>query len=284
MGHHGRSKEGGGAIMSKTNAIGLGAALFVAAVPAFAGIHYKSFMKWERNHYPTREVQVEGWVSGAKGRVAFSDSINPNPITMNGTCLLTNNGGKTFYRVLPNEKTYVVWDLDPSLGTVGAMLNSMGLKIQYSEPKVERLFDEDGDTVAGVPVHHIRYRTSYKKTSKSKMFGTGQTNVVIQQDFWATPKIADSGMGVWLRTEPPRTGEADIDRLLTAEKYKVPGFPLKVITVTTEAAQRAGGSETTRITLEVTQLETSAVVPDGILEFPADYKETQMAPLEVPHK
>jgi hypothetical protein len=267
--------------MRKSNAIGLGAMLFAAAMPAFAGIHYKSIMKWESKHYPSREVQVEGWVSGAKGRVAFTNSINPNPITVNGTSLLTNDGGKTLYRVFPNEKTYIMWDLDPSLGSKSAMRNGMGLRIQYSEPKVERLLDEDGGTVAGVPVHHTRYRTSY--TKESNLFGSRQTSaVVIQQDFWVTPKIDDSGMSVWLRTEPPRTGDADIDRLLTAEKYKVPGFPLKEIIVTTEGAQRSGGTETTQVTLEVTQLDTSAVLPDGILELPADYKETRMAPLEVP--
>jgi hypothetical protein len=267
------------AIMRKTNSIILGATLLVAAVPAFAGIHYKSTTKSDDTRGHSSEVQVEGWVAGDRARVEFKDSTNPSPATKKGTYLLTQDGGKTLYLVNPEEKTYVVWDLNAMLSAVGTVMNGKGplLKIQFSEPKVEMLADEDGGTVAGVPAHHTKYRTSY--TTTVKVLGMGRSSAVVtEQDFWTTTKLVDLGMGVWLRAEPPRTGNADFDRLLTAEKYKLQGYPLKMVTVTTNTDSKSGRASTSRSTMEVTQLDTSATVPAGNFELPAGYKETQMLP------
>jgi hypothetical protein len=267
------------AIMRKTSSIILGAALFVAAVPAFAGIHYKSTTKSDDARGHSSEVQVEGWVAGDKARVEFKDSTNPSPATKKGTYLLTKDGGKTLYLVNPEEKTYAVWDLNAMLGAVGTVMNGMGplLKIQFSEPKVEKIADEDGGTVAGVPAHHTKYRTSY--TTTVKVLGMGRSSAVVsEQDFWTSTKLVDPGMGVWLRAGPPRTGNADFDRLLTAEKYKLQGYPLKMVTVTTNTDSKNGRATTSRSTMEVTQLDTSATVPAGSFELPAGYKETQLLP------
>ena len=265
--------------MRNVSSIVVGAALFVAAAPAFAGIHYKSTTKSEGARGRDSEVQVEGLVAGDRARVEFKDSTNPSPATKKGTYLLTQDGGKTLYLVNPEEKTYVVWDLNAMLSAVGTVMNGKGplLKIQFSEPKVEMLADEDGGTVAGVPAHHTKYRTSY--TTTVKVLGMGRSSAVVtEQDFWTTTKLVDLGMGVWLRAEPPRTGNADFDRLLTAEKYKLQGYPLKMVTVTTNTDSKSGRASTSRSTMEVTQLDTSATVPAGNFELPAGYKETQMLP------
>jgi hypothetical protein len=265
--------------LRKTNSIVLGAALFVAAAPAFAGIHYKSTTKPEGPRGRDSEVQAEGWVAGEKARVEFKESTNPSPATQKGTYLLTKDGGKTIYLVNPQEKTYGVMDLSALLGAVGTVMNGMGplLKIQFSEPKVEKMLDEDGGKVAGLAAHHTKYRTSY--TTTVKVLGMGRSsNVVTEQDFWTTTKVADPGMGVWLRAEPPRTGNADFDRLITAEKYKLQGYPLKMVTVTTNTDAKNGKVTTTHSSMEVTELETGASVPAGSFEIPAGYKEAQMVP------
>ncbi|HSS48083.1 MAG TPA: DUF4412 domain-containing protein [Thermoanaerobaculia bacterium] len=265
--------------MRRISSIILGATLFVAAVPAFAGIHYKSSTKSEGARGRESEVQVEGWVAGEKARVEFKDSTNP--ATQKGTYLLTKDGGKTLYMVNPEEKTYAVWDLNAMLGAMGAIMNGMGplLRIQFSEPTVEKIADEDGGTVAGAPAHHTKYRTSY--TTTVKVLGMGRSsNVVTEQDFWTTTKLADSGMGVWLRAEPPRTGNADFDRLLTAEKYKIQGYPLKIVTVTTNTDSKSGKVTTSHSTMEVTELDTKASVPASSFELPAGYKEAEMKPMK----
>jgi hypothetical protein len=143
---------------------------------------------------------------------------------------------------------------------------------------VERLLDEDGGTVAGLPTRHLKLRTSYTLTVK--VFGMGNaTDVVSEQDVWATTRLVDPALGVWLRAEPPRTGNAELDKLIAAEAGKFQGFPLKMVTVTTSTQKKGNKTTTTRSTMEVTQLDTGAAVPASAFEVPAGYEKVELMPM-----
>jgi hypothetical protein len=258
------------------------AALVLAAVPCSAGIHYKSTQKtWsEGANARSSDIQAEGWVAGDKAKVAFLES-NGNPVAQQGTYIVTKDGGKTLYLVNPQEKTYAQWDLQGMLGVVGAVMNGMGplLRIQFSDPKTEKLAEDDGGLVAGVPTRHYKYRTSYTMTVK--VLGMGNTaNVVSEQDVWAATKATDAGLGVWLRAEPTHTGNKEFDKLLTSSAAQFQGFPLKVVTVSTSTQQKGNRQTVTHSTMEVTQFDASASVPASAFEIPAGYKETQIAPTQ----
>jgi hypothetical protein len=257
-------------------------ASLLAAVPAFAGIHYKSVTRTESEGSRARSnsTQAEGWVAADKAKVAFLESSD-NPIAQQGTYILTKDGGKTLYLVNPKDQTYAHWSLQGMLGTVGAVMNGMGplLKIQFTDPKSEKVSEEDGGLILGVPTRHYKFRTSY--VASVKVLGMGNTsNVVSEQDVWATTKLSDVGLSVWLRAEPPRTGNAEFDKLIAAQAGHFQGYPLKMVTVTTNTAQKGNRTTTTRSTMEVTQLDTNAAVPASAFEIPAGYKETQIAPVE----
>lgn len=258
------------------------AGAFLLAAPCFAGIHYKSTTRTEAQGSNARnnDVQAEGWVAGDKAKVAFVES-NGNPMAQAGTYILTKDGGKTIYLVNPQDKTYAEWSLQGMLGAVGAIMNGMGplLKVQFSDPKSTQLADDDGGLVAGIPTRHTKYRTTYTMTVK--VLGMGNTaDVVSEQDVWATSKLSDVALGIWLRADPPRTGNAEFDKLITAEAGRIQGFPLKVVTVSTSTQKKGGKTTTTRSTMEVTQLDTNAAVPAATFEIPAGYKETQIAPTQ----
>jgi len=249
--------------------------LSLMSLPAFAGIHYKAVTKTDDAKNPTN-IQVEGWVSGDKAKVEFEESANP--IAKSGAYLITKDGGKSIFLVDPEEKTYAEWDLQAMLGLAGSVMQGMGplLKMEFSDPKVEKLLDEDGGTIVGQPTRHTRYRTSY--TMKIKVLGMGnEASVVTEQDIWATDKLQDIALGVWLRSDPPRTGNAQFDKLIAAEADKAKGFPLKTVTVST-TTQKKGQTTTTRSTMEVTELDTSANVAASSFEIPAGYQETQLLP------
>ncbi|HVG08989.1 MAG TPA: DUF4412 domain-containing protein [Thermoanaerobaculia bacterium] len=249
--------------------------LTLMSLPAFAGIHYKAVTKTDDPKNPTN-IEVEGWVSADKAKVEFEESANP--IAKSGAYLITKDGGKSIYLVDPEEETYAQWDLQAMFGLVGSVMQGMGplLKMEFSDPKVEKLLDEDGGTLVGLPTRHTRYRTSY--TMKVKVLGMGnEANVVTEQDIWATDKLQDIALGVWLRSDPPRTGNEQFDKLIAAEVDKAKGFPLKTVTVST-TTQKKGKPTTTRSTMEVTQLDTSANVAAASFEIPAGYQETQLLP------
>jgi hypothetical protein len=260
----------------------LGAFLLLAAVPGFAGIHYKSLAQTEGAEQ-AGAIRAEGWVSGDNAKVTFVESAG-NPILKEGSFLLTKDGGKTLYLVNPKEKTYAEWSLQGMLGSVGAVMNGIGplLKVQYSEPKVEKLLDEDGGTVAGLPTRHYKVRTSYSMTVK--VLGmSNNTDVVNEQDIWATSRLQDTGLGVWLRTGSPRTGNAEFDkRFLAAEAGKFQGFPLKMITVSTSTAKKGNRTTTTRSTMEVTQLDADAAIPASTFEIPTGFERTEIMAVPTP--
>lgn len=251
--------------------------LALAAAPAFAGIHYKATTRMENPQARgnNNDMQVEGWAAGDKARVEFRESSNP--LMKKGSYLISKDGGKTIYLVSPEDKTYAAWDVAAMLGTMGGIMNGMGplLKFEVSNPKVEKSLDEDGGTLLGLPTRHLRYRTSYTMTMK--IFGRGNTSdVVIDQDVWATQKLPDPALGVWLRANPPRTGNEQIDKLITAQSGKIEGIPLKTVSVSTSTDQKRGQKTVTRTTMEVTQLDTAATVTPSSFEIPAGYKETEM--------
>jgi uncharacterized protein DUF4412 len=252
--------------------------LLLAAMPASAAIHYKAVTKTQDANAKNSEIQVEGWVSADKAKVAFLESAG-NPMAKQGTYLLTKDGGKTLYLVNPEDKTYAEWNLQGLLGAMGAVMNGLGplLKVQFSDLKVDKLAEEDGGVIAGLPTRHYKFRTSY--TMSIRVFGMGNTsNVVSEQDVWATNKLSDVGLGVWLRAEPPRTGNAEFDKLLASESGKFQGFPLRMINVSTSTAQKGNKTTTTRTTMDVTQLDTNASASPATFEIPAGFKEVQIAP------
>ncbi|HEY0513114.1 MAG TPA: hypothetical protein VGH73_14490 [Thermoanaerobaculia bacterium] len=260
----------------------ISAAFLLAAIPCSAGIHYKSVSKTESEGTRAQgsDVQAEGWVAADKAKVAFLES-NGNPMAQKGTYILTKDGGKTLYLVNPNDKTYAEWSLQGMLGMVGAVMNGMGplLKVQFSDLKSDKVLNEDGGMVLGLPTRHYRFHTTYTMTIR--VLGMGNTaNVVSDQDVWATTRLTDVGLGVWLRAEPPRTGNADFDKLIAAQAGRYEGFPLKVVTTSVSTQQK--GNKTTRSTstVQVTELDRNAAIPASTFEIPAGYKETQIAPTQ----
>jgi hypothetical protein len=251
------------------------AALLTA--PAWAGVHYKAKTDTEgQGRNGGMSVEVEGWASGENARVEFKDT--ESPILEAGNYMITKDAGKTMYMVDPDEKTYSKWDLQAMMGGVGGMLNSMGpmVKMEISEPKIEKLLEEDGGTLLGQPTRHYKYRTSYNMVMKIMGMGNS-TKVVSEQDIWSTDKLQDLGIGAWLRSEPPTMGYEPLDKLIKAEMGKTRGFPLKTVTVTTSTSQKRGETTTTHQTMQVTQLDTGVTVPAARFEIPAGYKETEMA-------
>ena len=253
--------------------VSLTALLLLAAVPAAAGIRYEAVTKTDGQG--GGNTKVEGWVSGEKAKILFRDS--DQPLTEAGTYLLTRDGGKTIYLVNPEEKTYAEWDLQAMLGMAGALTGgAMGslLKMDFSEPQVQQLADEDGGTVAGHPTRHTKFRTSYTVTVK--VMGMGNTSdVVTEQDLWTTDQLQDVGLGVWLRASP-RSGNEQLDKLIATEMKKVQGFPLKSVTVSTTKGKK--GKETvTRTSMEVTALER-ADIADASFALPAGYEEIELLP------
>ena len=258
-----------GAVAAAVMAVGLSAA-------AQAGIYYEATTRTEGDtRGAAMTMAVKAWVSGEQAKVEFTQS--DNPFMAQGNYLLTTDGGKTLYLVNPSEKTYTQWDLEKMMGMAGGMMKMARgiMHMTFSDPKVEKLGEEDGGTLLGMPTTHYTYRTSY--SVETKILGMRhKSDMVNTENIWATDAMSEAALGVWLRKTPPKTGDEQLDKLVAAEVGKIKGFPLKQVTVATTTDSK-GKTATNTTTMEVTALEKQAM-PDGTFVLPAGYRETQMVP------
>lgn len=251
----------------------------LAVAPASAGISYKAVSETKTSAgRGGMKMLVEAQVEGGKARVEFKESSNP--MLGRGSMMVTEDGGTTIYLVNAKDKTYTRWDVDAMMKMMGGVMGGMGglFKMEISNPKVEKLLEEPGGTIAGIATTHVRTKSSY--TMAIKVMGMNQgSHVESVQDLWVASSLSDLGFGVWLRKEPPKTGNADFDRLIAAEMHKVVGVPLKMVSVQTSTDTKKGTTTTTETSMEVTELSTGvAPAPASTYQVPAGYKEIEMFP------
>lgn len=209
---------------------------------------------------------VKSWVSGDKAKAVFLES--GNPMMPKDSYLITKDGGSTMLLVNPKDKTYMKWDMEGMMKLAGG-----AMKMQVTDPKVEKLGQEPDGIVAGLPTIHYRYRTSYTM-SMSFMGMTQSTKTKIEDEVWTAPKLVEAALGLWLRKTPPNLGNEDLTKLIKAQMSTMEGFPLKKRSVRTTTDAK-GKTETTTTVMEVLSIETTAV-PDSTFEIPAGYQETSL--------
>lgn len=245
--------------------------MLAGVLPCVAGVTYTAVMRDDnpvQGKAVTQSGTIHGWASGQNGKVEFIGDANP--MMPSGSYLVTRDGAKTLYLVDPGQKTYTVIDTEQMLGASGGMMQSMRtrLKMEIEAPKIERLIDENGGLVAGLPTRHYKYRTTY--TMVINYMGAHKSVTTIEEDIWATTKALDPAMGLWLKKQPPSTGDEQMDSLIAAEMNKVSGFPLKRVSRT--ITESDGTKQIFRNEMEVTQLKV-VPVPLSKFEIPRDYKE-----------
>jgi len=243
----------------------------LAAAPALAGMYYEARTTASgRKGAEMQNAIVKAWVAGDRAKIVFESS--GNPMTKEGMYMVTTDGGKTVYMVNPKDKNYFAWDVDSMMGMAGGMMKMMNFKI--TDPKVERVGEEDGGLVAGLPTVHYTHRISYTQSMKFMMMN--KTSKIAQvQEIWAAPRLLDAALGIWLRKTPPTLGDEGFDKLVKAQMGTVKGFPLKMKTVQTDTDEK-GRSETTTTIMEVTKLDLELSTPDSTFVIPPDYEKVDM--------
>lgn len=216
-----------------------------------------------------QETTVVKMVSDSgKARIDFTEGQAPG--ADKGSYLLTQDSGKSFIMVLPKDKTYMKWDMDSMMNMAGAMGNMMQMKI--TDPKINTILDEAGPAVLGYPTRHYKIQTSYR-ISMSIMGFKNESNLSKEEEIWATTQLDLSVFDSWVR-KTPKTKNESLDQLIAAEKNKIKGFPLKMLsTETTTDGQ--GKATVTRSSMEVTEIKS---ISAGAISFdiPADYQEMSL--------
>ncbi len=245
----------------------------LVALPAVAGVSFTTTMHTEgARGADMTDMTVKVQVSGDKARGDIEQS--KSPFFGAGSYEITRDGGQTIILVNPKDKTY--FDASSMLhGAAGAM-GAMGgmVKMDVSDVKVEKLLEEDGGMVLGLPTTHYRFQTNYTMAMKMA-FINNVSHVEIVEDMWSTTALAEAGMGL-TQGRGMKLGIEGFDKLIEATKSKMHGFPIKVVSVTT--SETKGKVDKRTMTREVSDLKTGVSVPDSAFTIPTGYEERSPVP------
>lgn len=216
----------------------------------------------------TSTTWVRGYLQGSNARLEFLQQSSIAP----GTYVLTRDGGKTFIQIDPEHKSYTNWQGPQT--DVALTAEAKAVKTSVTDPKVEKLLDEDGGLILGMSTRHVRYRTTYSFTIK--LLHSHTTHMVGEDDIWITQQIKDPALKQWLTAE---TGE-QADALTRSELAKINGVPLKRVTKLT-SIEEDGESEDTNTEMNVTEI-AERNLPESTFAIPAGFKKrpTPAEPVE----
>ncbi len=251
-------------------------ALAPLAGVASAGVFYRAETTVQSSARSKIErTTVDAWIDGNKAKILFRES--QNPMTAEGSYLLTQDGGKTLLLVNPKERTYMELDLEAMVGMLGSLESGLGgmVDIEFSEPDVEILDEAEGDEILGFETRHYRVRSSFGM--EMKILGMKRSHETeTLQDIWVTDELKDPALAVWLRKDPPSTGDEKLDRIIAAEVGKLEGFPLLTRAVSTSVGGRKGKRKTTTTTTtKVVELKKMKIEAEEF-ELPSGFEKTEL--------
>ena len=267
----------------------VGIAILALAQSVSAAIQYefRQTTHSDLESIPSTDMTGRGVIDGDRSRVEFIAGNGFAP----GTYVISTNGSKTLMFVDPTRKTYV----EVNAGGVATSIGAAHITVTNKKVNLSQI--EEHTMIAGLPTEHYRLTLDYDITLQ---FGTIPLTQTVHEviDKWVTQAF-DNVAETFLATGSIRTGNPDLDDLITTENTKIRGFALKQtmsVATTTRRSDVPGSklSDVFRPTrmqireLTITSIEPRASVPAELFLVPASYKkpdplrdDTQKAPVTI---
>jgi hypothetical protein len=199
--------------------------LVFTALSASAAIQYefRQTTSSDLESIPSTDCVGRAIIDGDRSRVEFV-SGNAYPA---GSYIIATNGSRSMIFIDPSRKSFVEINAASVASSIG------GQKISIANKKIEEVVKmPDQTTVAGFPTEHYRLSMSYDITVTFGSLPLTQTVKTII-DKWTTSAFGDVG-DTFLAGGALKTGNPDLDELISAENSRIKGFALRqVVNVTT---------------------------------------------------
>ena len=212
---------------------------------------------------------TQGFADGAKLRLEpqeSKDADNPQ-----GAYAISLDGGRSLYLVKPAQREFARVDTQTLMAKAKEQLKALmqQTSLQVESPKVETILAEPGEALDGHPTRHYKVRISY---SMHTLKTDARSSYVEYQDLWMASDIDQAGASNLLIYFRP-TGDPRIDGAWQQELARIPGFPLRQVTLRTEVNEE-GNSRVLRTSREITKVRTGPL-PASLFVWPTDYKEVE---------
>ena len=179
------------------------ACLFLLPLPALAGLVIEQSSRGEGEAAQMMNGKTRVSVSEAGAKVEMLEMAAENPIMKAGSYMLMRPNDTGMTVVNPADKTWFRFDVGQMMGMAGQVAgqhqqqmrnSSQGdMSTKISDPKVEKLVDEDGGMMLGYPTRHYKFHITY--TTTQPMGGSHEMNMVNDstEEIWATEAIGEAG-------------------------------------------------------------------------------------------
>ena len=253
-----------------------GVLTLLIAFPAAAAVEYefRQSTRSEIQGMPSRDVEGKAVVDKSQSRVDFKKGS----AYANGAYVISSDSARQLIIINPEDKTYSTIDV------AGAITDLGHAPILVENLKTNARTLNDHPKIAGFPTDHVQIDTSYDMTISFGSLKIKQSvHTVI--DRWTTTAFGDVS-DTFLVGGPPKTGNAELDKLIDLETSKFHGLALRqVISITTSAVdRRALKSELklTRVRKQSSELIVTAVRPVQIassyFEIPKSFRKSDKSP------
>ena len=253
-------------------------AAVIVCLPLSAAVEYdfRQSTRSEIQGMPSREVEGRAVVDGGRSRIDFKKGS----AYASGSYVISSNNARQLLIVNPADKTYNAID-------VAGAINDLGnVPILVENLKTNRRRLDDHPVVAGLPTDHDQIETTYDMTIT---FGQLKVKQRVQTviDRWTTKAFGDVSDS-FLVGGPPRTGNAELDKLIDLETSKFTGLALRqTISITTSADDgRSSRSELklNRVRKQSSELVVTAVRPvdvaSSFFEVPKTFRKSEKNPIK----
>ena len=262
--------------------------LVITAPAASAAIQYefRQSSSSDLESMPASDCVGRAIIDGDRSRVEFLSGNTYPP----GTYIISTNGSRIMTFVDPSKKSFVEVNAASVATAIGAR------KISVTNKKIDLTKLPDQTMVAGFPTEHYRLVMSYDITVNFGTLPLTQTvNTTI--DKWTTNAFGDVG-DTFLASGALRTGNPDLDDLMSAENSNIKGFALKqtvnVTTINNRVPQNSASELKVNRTvtqtreLTVTSIQPAASISAATFIVPVTFHkagpihdDTQKAPMQV---
>jgi hypothetical protein len=256
----------------------------LAASPAHAGWTFRQSTR-STGGEGASSFDAKTLIGDGEARVEFGSLMAGGMFGPGSYMLFRGTEPKGLFLVDPSRETYSRFDVEgmkQMMAPAGAEAQGPNIGMEIADARVEKLLEEPGGELQGLPTTHYRYRKSYTMTMAMgpMKIATGHE---ILEDVWATTAI-DLGAGA-LGDVMKMGGTGGMPALAELEKLEQEnpaGLILKRITVDHSTPQSKGmvarmmrgasKEETITSTMEILDLtetdlsSATFAIPDGFTE------------------
>jgi hypothetical protein len=248
--------------------------IWLFTVFSLAGVEWITSIKSTgKGKKANNEIDAHTYAQGGNVKQVFEGVVNEDMFHTQDGYWLYKADEDDIYIVNDKKYNYMVIPMDGLLQMTG-MLGQL-VKIQILDHTINTgVLPEE--TLLGYPCNHLKVTTDY--TMKIKIAFIKKTMKFHEEkEIWGTTKIPGlDEINPGFLKKDFKTGIPDLDEMIQKqmEQQKKIGFPLKVITRTTQMNKKGKVKGKTISTMTVTKIN-SKNFPESIFEIPANYDRVE---------